>query len=295
VTVGNIQVLTGVQIVFEAAGGETQHAPLVHGQVGGLETRLVLDTGSDVHLLTKEVLDSLGLPFEEGEEGIDHSGATMPSWSVEDVEIRLGELDLTLRDVVAIPSPKPFSVWGIGGVLSPQHLHPTAWTVLDFAALELLLVEGGEGSVAEWLARRSPAAATLRLEREPGFATVVVRAAVAPYPERATLLNSGGRHTEFAAAALPGVARGEAERIGGGVSDADVLGARIGAARLLVAGHEVGVADLVVRDSMHGPQGMMGMDVLRGTSLAVCADPGLPVLWQVPAGGVARTMFGVRE
>ncbi len=49
----------------------------------------VLDTGSEVHILTKELVDALGLDVEQGEEGVDHSGATMPSWSVEDVSLSL--------------------------------------------------------------------------------------------------------------------------------------------------------------------------------------------------------------
>ena len=58
------------------------------GSVGGIDTLLVLDTGSDVHILTKELVDELGLDVEEGEEGVDHSGATMPSWSVADAPSR---------------------------------------------------------------------------------------------------------------------------------------------------------------------------------------------------------------
>ena len=140
--VADVEILTSVPIAFEGADGAPQHAPLVAGRVGGLDTRLVLDTGSEVHLLTKELVDRLGLAVEEGEEGTDHSGATMPSWTVEDVGLELDALELTLRDVVAIPAPKPFPGWGIGGILSPQHLHPSAWTVVDLVENELVLVEG---------------------------------------------------------------------------------------------------------------------------------------------------------
>ena len=122
----DVEILARVPITFDTLDGSPQHAPLVVGSVGGIETRFVLDTGSEVHILTKELVDSLGLEVEPGEEGVDHSGATMPSWSVEDVALSLGGLALTLRDVVSIPAPPPSRRKGIGGILSPQHLHPTA-------------------------------------------------------------------------------------------------------------------------------------------------------------------------
>ena len=279
-----VRILTRLPISFEAADGDTQHAPLIDGRFGGRGTRLVLDTGSDVHLLTKKLVDALALAVEEGEEGTDHSGATMPSWAVEDVGLALGEVEVTLRDVVAIPAPKPFPGWGIGGILSPQHLHRSAWAVIDLVADELLLVEGADAAVAAWLEERSPDLTTLGLGRDEAFPSVVVRAAISPHPEIPVLLNTGGRHTEFAAVAVPGVGGAATERLGGGVGGADVVGAKAGPATLLVAGHDVPVASLAVRREMHEPQGMVGMDVLRGTILAVGADVRRPVLWQIPAG-----------
>jgi hypothetical protein len=49
---------------------------------------------------------------------------------------------------------------------------------------------------------------------------------------------------------------------------------------LEVAGREVHVAELAVRDVTHDP-GMVGIDVLRGTVLAFSADRSRPVVWQV--------------
>ena len=83
---------------------------------------------------------------------------------------------------------------------------------------------------------------------------------------------------------MPGLAAGSEERLGGGVSGADVLGVSAGEATLVVAGRNVPVASLAVRASMQDPQGMVGMDVLPGTILAVCADIARPVYWQLPPG-----------
>ena len=251
--------------------------------VGGIQTRLVLDTGSEVHIVTKELVDRLGLDVEPGEEGVDHSGATMPSWSVEDVELSLGEISLALGDVVSIPAPPPFPNKGIGGILSPQHLHPTAVTVIDLAGDELLLVEVDDDEIAAWLGERSPDLVNLSLERDQAFASVVIPAAVRPFPELPTLLNTGGKRTEFSKAAVPGLGDESVERLGGGVSGADVLGSSGGAQVIVVAGHDVAVAQLAVREKMHDPQGMVGIDVLRGTVLACAADRGRRVIWQIDA------------
>ena len=277
-----VRVLDTAPITFDGADGSTGHAPLVAGSVGGIDTLLVLDTGSDVHILTKELVDELGLDVEEGEEGIDHSGATMPSWSVADVPLGLGDTALTLRHLVAIPAPAPFPAKGIGGILSPQHLHPTAVLVIDLAADELLLVEGDDDEVGAWLAGRSLTLETLSLERDPAFTTVVVPAAVRPFAEMPTLLNTGGKRTEFSSAAVPGLGDGTLERLGGSVSDTDVIGSSGGAQVLAVAGHDVPVEQLAVRETMHDPQGMVGADVLRGTVLACAGDRSRRVFWQIP-------------
>jgi len=283
------RILTRHSISFEVAGGGREHSPLIAGRVGGLVTRLVLDTGSEVHLLTRELVDRIGLTVEEGEEGTDHSGATMPSWAVEDVALQLGDIELELRDTVSIPAPPAFPGWGIGGILSPQQLHPSACAVIDLVADELLLVEGSDVAVTNWLAERSPALRTLALTRDEAFPSVVVRAAISPHAEIPTMVNTGGRHTEFSGDAVPGLMVSASMRLSGGVSGADVIGAEVGEATLLVAGQEVRVPSLAVRSAMHDPQGLVGMNVLRGTILAVWADPSRSVLWQIPATG------GVRE
>jgi hypothetical protein len=275
--------LARVPITFEAANGDTVHAPMIVGRIASVTTRLVLDTGSEVHLLTKELVDELGLDVEEGEEGTDHSGAAMPSWTTGHVALELGEVELTLRDTVVIPAPKPFPGRGIGGILSPQHLHPSAVAVIDLVTDELQLVEGSDDDIGDWLAQRSPALTTLGLERDEAFPSIVVRAAIRPHAETPTMLNTGGRHTEFSLDALPGLAEAAPERLGGGVSGAAVMGWKAGEATLVVAGNEIRVASLAVRTTMPDPQGLVGMDVLRGTILAVAADSSRSVLWQIPS------------
>ena len=62
-----------------------------------------------------------------------------------------------------------------------------------------------------------------------------------------------------------------------------MLGSSGGAQVIVVAGHDVAVEQLAVRETMHDPQGMLGIDVLRGTVLACGADRGRRVIWQIDA------------
>ncbi len=279
-----MKILARWPITFEAAGGKRVHAPLIVGTfehgVGApsVEARLVLDTGSDTHLITEDLADALDLERVPGEEGTDHSGATMASWSVGKVDMSFGDLAVELRDVVAIQAPAAFKDQGIGGILSPQRLHPTAWAVIDMVGDELLMVDGDENEVAGLIHDRAPEHVLLTLPREPGFATIVARAAIEPFAEIPTLLNSGGRGTEFAATTLPGLAAAENGRLGAGVSGANVTGSLVGARTLLIGGRRIGVESLALRPEMQEPQGMVGMDVLRGAVLACSADITRPTL-----------------
>lgn len=57
--------------------------------------------------------------------------------------------------------------------------------------------------------------------------------------------------------------------------------------RFLVGGARLPVQSLIVgpeMDGRDGRDGLVGMDVLRGTVLTVSGDPDRPVLWQVAAG-----------
>ena len=120
------------------------HSPMIHATVGGIGTRLILDTGSTDHVLTKELIDRVGMDTEPAEDGTDHAGAAVPSWSIGALEVRIAEQPFALRDVVAIAGPPPFAAWGVGGFLSPQHLHPTARVLIDLLNDRLVVVESSE-------------------------------------------------------------------------------------------------------------------------------------------------------
>lgn len=274
--------LLRLPITFASADGVAVHAPMVRASVGGIEMRFVLDTGSEVHILTRELVDRVGLPFTEGEEGTDHAGATMPSWSAGTVAMQATGLELALADVAVIPAPAPFPGWGVGGILSPQHLRTDATVVIDLVADELLLVAGAAGTFDAWLMARHPELSLLRLVRDGRSPTPVVPAAIAPFDPTPAMLNTGGKHTEFDVSVLPDLAPAAFERLGAGVSGADVHGSVIGAQTLVVAGASLPVGGLALREGMIYPHALVGMDVLRGTVLACDADPGGALRWQVP-------------
>src|SRR6187549_2533159 len=128
-----------VPVVFDVEGGALVHSPMIHARVGGELTRLILDTGSTDHVLTKPLIDRAGAPTTAAEDGTDHAGASVASWSVGDLAIDVAGVGFDLHDVVAIAPPGPFEAWGIGGFLSPQHLHPTARVLIDLVGDRLVV------------------------------------------------------------------------------------------------------------------------------------------------------------
>jgi hypothetical protein len=256
---------------------------MVEATVGDVDTLLILDTGSTDHVLTRELLDRVGVVGTPAEDGTDHAGAPVRSWSVGNLEVRVGGVSLALRDVVAIDGPPPFAGWGIGGFLSPQHLDPTARVLIDLLGCRLVIAEGS-GGVDAWLGARVPSLRPVRLDRARETTTVAVEAAVEPFPAVTTMLNTGGRATEFARSSVPGLAGADPRERGAGVSGAPVMGVDAGAQVLLVGGARIPIPKLVVRDPIDGPSGLVGIDVLRGTALIVGADPATAAVWLVPAG-----------
>ena len=281
------RILLDAPITFAVGDGVT-HAPMVVATVRGVATKLILDTGSSDHVLTRELVDQAGLPTEPSEPGIDSTGASVPSWSVGDVTVEIAGRPFALHDGIAIEGPPPFSGWGVGGFLSPQHLDPNAWVVLDLAEERLVVADGDADQVAAWLAGRSGGHWLLRLDRDAGDPTILVRASLDPFDEVVTLLDSGGKSTEFVAAAVPGLRPGAAATSGHGVGGGQVVGWEATDQTIIAGTARVKAARVIVRESMDGQDGLIGMDVLRGTTLAVHSDRRQPVFWLVPAPDEAR-------
>ena len=145
-TMDGLTTLLDVPIRFDV-GDKTTHAPMIDCVVNGTPTRLILDTGSTDHVLTIELARAAGLPHEPGEAGTDHAGESVDSWFVGDVALEIDGVAFGLHDAVAIAGPAPFEGWGVGGFLSPQHIHPTAQAVIDLAGDRLILVDGDDAAI----------------------------------------------------------------------------------------------------------------------------------------------------
>ena len=266
-----------------AVPGDTTHAPMVHASVNGVATKLILDTGCTDHILTMELVARAGLSVQPGEEGTDAAGASVESWSIGSLPITIGDRTLPLDNVVAFHGPEPFEGWGIGGFLSPQHLHPTANVILDLAGDELTIVEGDAGVLGAELAARFPNLQPIWLDRAPGDTTVLIHASVEPHPEVVTMLDSGGKATQFSDTAIPGLATDSLEAAGRGVSGTQVHGSVVTDQALRVGDATLPLPRLFVRPaSSAAAPGLVGMDLLRGTVLMVATDLDRRVLWLVP-------------
>jgi hypothetical protein len=277
-----VRVLFETPITFDVVD-RVVHSPMVHANVNGTMTKLILDTGSTDHVLTIELANRAALRSEPGESGTDHAGAAVPSWTLGEVPIQIESNALRLRNVVAIRAPARFEGWGVGGFLSPQNLHPSAFVVIDLVVDKLALVEGDTSTVSAWLRSRSPMLRLISLPRERGE-TVEVRASVEPFDSAVTMLNTGSSGTEFQRTAVPGLQGVPPESTGLGVSGAIVEGEDVTGQTLRVGDARFPLPVLFLRERMPPPHppGQVGMDILRGTVLVVSADADRPILWMVP-------------
>lgn len=278
-------ILLDVPITFDVGSDRQTHAPMIHATVSGTHTKLILDTGSTDHILTIELAREVGLHAEPGVPGTDSTGASVASWTLGEVEVEIAGQGFTLRDVVAIAAPGPFPGFGIGGILSAHHLRADGWAVLDMAADRLFLIDSEEADLIAWLRERTPELRLLTLERVPGDATILVRAAIEPFGEVVTMLDSGGKRTQFTQAAVPGGQDGPQTTSGRGVGGGESLGAELRGQTLIVGEASLPLASLIVTPEMDGRDGLVGMDLLRGTVLTVSGDPHRPVIWQVAQTG----------
>lgn len=277
---GGLDVILTEPITFDM-GGRVVHSPMVHASIGGVRTKLILDTGASDHVLTMDLARGAGLQLGEDEPGFDHEGAAVPSVMIGDVSAELSGGTVSLRGVPAFEGPPAFTDGGIGGFLAPQSLHPGGWVVVDLAASELVLLRGDTAQVSGWLTGRQPSIELLTLERVPAE-TLVVSGAIEPFASVPTMLNTGSTGTEFAASAVPGLRGRRSEGTGFGVSGASVDGEEARDQVLRIGGRALPVPALLIREPMPPPPGMVGMDLLAETVLAVSSSLTDPVLWLIP-------------
>jgi hypothetical protein len=279
-----VSVLHAEPITFETDDGTT-HSPLVHAVVNGVGTRLVLDTGASDHILTIDVCEAANLATEPGEPGTDSTGSSVPSWQAREVTIWIGALELALDEVIAIDTPPPFRTRGLGGALSPQRLRPGTYAVLDLSAAPVVTLVPAD-DLDTWLAESYPGWHTNRLPAFDGDGTVLVEAAIDSFPPVVVMLDTGAKKTYAARTAVPGLGEGGVLRsTGRGVGGTEAFGVDV-PGRMLHVGDTALPVNLVVAEHDLGiPACVVGMDVLRGTVLAV-GHPGSAVLWLLPRGMV---------
>lgn len=277
------RVLFEAPIIY-AVPDRTVHSPMVTVKAREIETKLILDTGSTAHVFTLDLAARARLESRPTDPGTDHTGATVSSWLLGDVAIDLSGFTIELRSVQAIEGPPQFIGWGIGGFLSPQALHPSASVVIDLVRNRLALIECDEFALAAWLKERFPTLHLLSIKRVPGEG-VRILVSIEPYGSVVAMLNTGTPDTEVARSALPGIRGTEVSETGFGVSGAEVTGAQVTNRVLRVDEVNFPVPVLFLRDEMppEHPDAQIGMDVLRGTVLAISPYVDRLVHWVVPS------------
>lgn len=277
------RVLWTVPLTYEAAG-RTIPVPMVKARIHNVDTLLIVDSGASHHVLTKDFAEQAGLVLQPGEPGKDHSGAEVATWTLPSVDADLTGTGVPLTEVAAVQTIPPLKALGIGGFLSPQHLHAGAYAVLDFTRSDLQLVEGDAGLLGDWLQQQNPSLRALTLPRGNPDRKIFITAALLPGADALVELDSGGSGTEFLASYAGPAVETEQKSAGVGISGKEVLGSNGGARVVRVGGVEVAAPQVVLRQTMSQPdlKGLVGMDMLKSTVLAVTRSTKQPVLWLVP-------------
>ncbi len=130
-------------IYFETLAGRPFPYPLVHVTIAGKPSVMILDSGSTDIVLSRSVVNRLGLTVSSNHgKGTDAAGrgVSVAELSVPDIAIA-GWGQLTHVRVLVTPLPKAFDTLGIAGVLSPQRLaEPGDSTVVDFSSNQVTVL-----------------------------------------------------------------------------------------------------------------------------------------------------------
>ncbi|MGH3467524.1 MAG: aspartyl protease family protein [Gemmatimonadales bacterium] len=271
--------LLGEQPISFEVDGQPAHAPMIDARVDGVETCFIVDTGSTDHVWTRHFVGQLDIESLPTEPGIDHAGASTPTWTVGKATVEIADVALTINNVVAIDGPPQFEAWKVGGFLSPQGLSSDYWVVIDFVADRLSLIDADPLSSSTWIDEAFPDLKHLVLERK-SRDLLVVDSSLEPQAPVATMLNTGTEETEFAIHAVPHLL-GDHDIRGRGASGAEVSGRVVSGQVLRVGETRFKLPALLIREEMPGPPGMIGMDLLKSTVLAISPEPSDPVHWLI--------------
>lgn len=268
-----LRVTFDTPITYETATGDTVHCPMIEAVVHGVATRLILDTGSTDHVLTRVLADRAGLQTWPGDAGKDHAGAPVPSWGANDPDLIVGGHRSQLADVKIIDGPPPFAAWGIGGFLSPQKLAAGGYAVVDLVNGHFMHVAcDSEADLSTWVIERYPSYANLWTERASGE-TLEVEGQLVDSRLVSVQLNTGTATSEVMRALL-----GHSDEplgivdSGAGLSGAAVSGSIGPTRQVLIGGTVWGNPSWFVRDSMPDALAILGMDVLSKWVIAVSGD-----------------------
>jgi hypothetical protein len=113
---------------------------VVSGTIAGKPVLMLVDTGTNSHIVAGWVARKLGLPMKKlGDGGADHSGKSISTYRIDKLDMTLdGWGALGSTTVLATEVPPAFEKLGIGAFISPQHLDEEGdATLVDLAKGEI--------------------------------------------------------------------------------------------------------------------------------------------------------------
>ncbi len=253
--------------------GPNRRVPLVHANIAGQPTLLLIDTGAFDHLLYAWFAHELQDGEASGKTGmvVDHANRGVP------VE-RWNSLKLAIDGWSPLPSIRPIVVGdeqnrapqalGIGGILSPQRLPTGSSLALDFPSGEMVEVDDGAAN-----ARLSAHGTSLGVAIRCG--TQYVLPATVAGKEARLLVDTGSFTTDLKGSSPPGRAlagRSSVSRsigtVGGAVETRALSDTEVRAGQLTVK-LDVPIVSDQARPSRCPSDGVLGMDILGACVVVV--------------------------
>jgi len=267
-----IEVPETIPLVVEV-GGRRFPVPLVHATVNGVETLLIVDTGSSHNVVTSSFAAAHAIAVgTTATTGTGHANETIDARPIASLSLSVGAVSRTLTDAVVVAAPPVFEQLGIGGFLSPQTFF-LATTVLDFPRHEIVILQGDRSAVTAWLDRTHAGQPRQAVAPRPGTEArkIFLEASLDTKPPVLAELDTGGSKTEFLES-YAGESNGPTGSGGISVSGVNVVTKTVLDRTVVVGGLRFGPMAVESREKMEGYQGLLGMTVLAHVAVVIPHD-----------------------
>jgi hypothetical protein len=238
--------------------------PVITVEIAGKAVKMLLDTGSNAHLLDLEFARSVGMKPVSNGIGHDHHRNPVETWMLPNLEMQSSSWTMT-SDVVVIHTGRSLTENKVFGTLSPQKMLSAGTVVIDLPARKLVLRKTRARVRRNWLDSRWPERDFVPFEIVGDRGDLFIKGALSGKPMTMMLLNTGSVPTEISPAysgLRPGVHRSTAA--------------------ISLAAHVITVPRLLVGEYLDSRPpagtGVLGLEAIKNLVLAFPAEGGRVII-----------------